>query len=102
MKPASQVLRAIAAAAALLLSAQAANAQQVCTVRDEALVQLEKKFDEQVAGRGLAANGKRMLELFVSKTGSWTVLVSDPSGRSCIMASGEAWQGLAPILGDPA
>lgn len=102
MKSANQVLRTIAAAFALLLAAQAANAQQACTARDEAVVQLEKRFDEQVAGRGLAANGKRMLELFVSETGSWTVLVSDPGGRSCLLASGEGWQALARALGDPA
>ena len=102
MKTANQVLRTFVAAFALLLTAQAANAQEVCTVRDAAVVQLEKQFGEQVAGRGLAANGKLMLELFVGETGSWTVLVSEPDGRTCILASGKAWQGLARVLGDPA
>lgn len=101
MKTANRVLRTFAAAFALLLTAQAAHAQQVCTMRDVAVAQLEKQFDEQVAGRGLAANGKLMLELFVSETGSWTVLVSEPDGRSCVLGSGEAWQGLARVVGDP-
>ena len=102
MKTANRVLRTFAAAFALLLTAQAANAQQVCAMRDTAVVQLEKQFDEQVAGQGLAANGKLMLELFVSETGSWTVLVSEPNGHTCILASGKAWQGVARVLGDPA
>lgn len=102
MKSAKHILKAGSAAFVLLLSAQAANAQQACAVRNEAVVQLERQFDEQVAGRGLAANGQRMLELFVSETGSWTLLVSDPNGRSCVVASGEAWQGQVLALGDPA
>ena len=101
MKPASQVLRAIATASALLLSAQVANAQQVCAPHDKVVLQLEKQFAEQVAGRGLTPNGKSMLELFVSKSGSWTVLVSDPIGRSCVVASGESWHGIPLVLGDP-
>ncbi len=102
MKHTSQVLRAITAAFALFLSTQAANAQQACSSHDEAMLQLEKQFSEQVAGRGLATNGKQMLELLVSETGSWTVLVSDPRGRSCVVASGENWQAKTLVLGDPA
>lgn len=102
MKSADRILKAVSAGLIFLLSVQAANAQQACRVRTEAVVQLERQYDEQVAGRGLAANGQRMLELFVSETGSWTLLVSDPSGRSCVVASGEAWQGLTLALGDPA
>ncbi len=33
-------------------------------------IQLEKQFGELVFGRGLAANGKRMIELFVSEKGT--------------------------------
>ncbi len=102
MKPASQVLRAIAAASALLLSAQSANAQQVCAPHEKAALQLEEKFDEQVIGRGLTPNGKAMFELFVGESGSWTVLVSDPSGRSCVVVSGESWQRIPLLVGDPA
>ena len=70
-------------------------------MHDKAVLQLEKQFKERVAGRGLAENGKQMLEFFVSEKGSWTVLVSDPSGRSRVVASGESWQGNTLILGDP-
>ena len=65
-------------------------------------IQLEKQFRELVSGRGLAANGKRMIELLVSEKGSWTVLISDSNGRSCVMAGGENWQGVKVLVGDPA
>ncbi len=101
MKLASQVLSAIVIAAALLLLAQPANAQQVCAPHEKAALHIEKKFDEQVVGRGLTPNGKAMVELFVSESGSWTVLVSDPSGRSCVVAIGESWQHIPLLVGDP-
>lgn len=90
------------AASVLVLSAPAAKAQQFCAARDEAVKQIELKFQEKVFGRGLAGNGKRMFELFVSEKGSWTMLASDTNGRSCIMASGEDWQGLKRLVGDAA
>ena len=102
MKPASQTLSTIVIVLASLLSTQTAYAQQACALRDAATVKLEKQFDEQVAGRGLARNGKAMFELFVSESGSWTVLVSDPKGRSCIIANGESWQQIPLVVGDPA
>ncbi len=53
-------------------------------------------------GRGLANAGKAMFELFVSEKGSWTVVVSEPNGSSCILVSGESWQQLPLLIGDPA
>ncbi len=102
MKPVSQTLSAIVTATALLLSALPAEAQQVCVTHDKAALELEEKFEEQVIGRGLTPNGKAMFELFVSVSGSWTVLVSEPSGRSCVVATGESWQRVPLLLGDPA
>ncbi len=60
-----------------------------------------KQYGEKVAARGLTQNGKAMFELFVSESGSWTVIVSDPVGRSCIIASSEDWQRVPAIIGDP-
>ncbi len=97
-----RIIFSLIAASALFLSASSANAEQFCAPRDRAVIQLEKQFGELVSGRGLAVNGKRMIELFVSEKGSWTVLISDPNGRSCVMASGENWQGIKVLVGDPA
>ena len=89
------------AASVLFVLSPTAQAQQVCAPRDTALMQLEEKFEEKVFGRGLAANGKRMIELFVSATGTWTMLATNPMGHSCVMASGENWQGIMVLVGDP-
>jgi len=32
--------------------------------------------------------------VLVSEAGTWTILVTAPSGTSCAVASGEAWQSL--------
>lgn len=97
-----KIIFSLIAASALFVSASSANAQQFCAPRDTAVAELEKQFEEKVFGRGLAVDGRRMIELFVSETGSWTVLASDPNGHSCVMASGEDWQGLTVSVGDPA
>ncbi len=97
-----RIISSLIAASILFLSATSANAQQVCASRDRAVVQLEKQFEENVSGRGLTLNGKKMFELFISEKGSWTMLISDPQGRSCIVASGEYWQGITALIGDPA
>ena len=97
-----RIIFSLIAASALFLSASSAIAEQICAPRDRAEIQLKKQFGEMVSGRGLAANGKQMIELFVSEKGSWTVLTSDPNGRSCVMASGENWQGIKILVGDPA
>ncbi len=85
-----------------LSSTGLASAQQACVTHEAATKQLEQQFDERVVGRGLANTGKAMFELFVSEKGSWTVVVSEPNGRSCILASGESWQQQSLLIGDPA
>ncbi len=79
-----------------------AGGQQSCVVRNDAVEQLGKKFGEAVTARGLSQNGKAMIELLVSDAGSWTVLVSDPAGQSCIIATGEDWHHVPVLKGDPA
>ncbi len=97
-----RIIFSLIAASVLFLSVSSANAQQFCAPRDKAVVQLKKQFGELVSGRGLAVNGKRMIELFVSEKGSWTVLISDPKGLSCVVTSGENWQGIKVVFGQPA
>ena len=95
---------AFVVAIGLLLSAGTADAQtqQVCALHDEAIAHLDDKFAEQVVGRGLVASGRAIVELFVSETGSWTVVVTDTAGKSCIVASGESWMETPLLVGDPA
>ncbi|MEL6316778.1 MAG: hypothetical protein AAFR16_03955 [Pseudomonadota bacterium] len=63
----------------------------VCGDRDIMVAHLDRHYGEVRRGAGLqSANG--VMELFVSETGSWTLLLTRPNGRSCPVAAGEAWQ----------
>ena len=63
--------------------------------------QLKKQHGESITGRGIARGGKSMVELLTGKNGSWTVVVTDVKGRSCIVATGNAWHAITPLKGQP-
>ncbi len=69
-----------------------ASAQAVCGQRNTIVAQLEKKYGETRRSVGLQ-QGRGVVEIYASKdTGSWTILVTDTRGTSCLMAAGEAFQ----------
>ncbi len=82
-------------AATLAVAAPAAAQTQPqmppCGPRASILEQLERDFAETPVSRGLASNGT-VLELLVSASGTWTMLISLPSGNSCFGAAGEMWE----------
>ncbi|WP_292658516.1 hypothetical protein [Mesorhizobium sp.] len=39
------------------------------------------------------------MEVFVADSGSWTVIVTDVAGRSCIVAAGENWESVEALPG---
>lgn len=90
----------VIAALLIAFSASTARAEQACDLRTHAVVELEKEYKETVSGRGLTTNGYQMVELFVSKDGSWTILATDANGRSCLLADGQSWQGITTLPGE--
>ena len=48
---------------------------------------------------GLTDKGA-VLEVFASKNGSWTFLVTMPSGLTCVVASGQSWESLKVVQSD--
>ena len=102
MTRAGEAFGALFIASAVLMPAQPATAQPVCIPHEKAALKLQEQYDEQVVGRGLTPKGDAMFELFVSESGSWTVLVSQPSGQSCVVATGDSWQRIPLLVGDPA
>ena len=93
---------AIGVVAALSMASVPAQAQQLCLLRDVAVSQLTKQHGEEISARGLATDGKFMMELFTGERGSWTLITTDVNGRSCVVASGEAWSPVPVVPGDPA
>ena len=79
--------------ALIAFAALPAQAEPVCGERAQLMLHLEQKFSEQPVAMGLTAKGA-VLEVLTSPSGSWTFLVTDPSGRTCMVASGENWETL--------
>ncbi|MGC8202172.1 hypothetical protein ACP2AV_05650 [Aliiroseovarius sp. PTFE2010] len=87
------VLTALTLAAATL-STPAAAANQ-CAKRDQVVTRLETKYGETRQSIGLGANNG-VVEVFASPdTGTWTITVTMPSGVTCLVASGQAFETLA-------
>lgn len=88
----------------LAAAAPPAQAETRCGPRDAVLKMLAERYDETRRGIGLAGQ-TQVLEVYASKDGTWTVLVTDPAGRSCLVASGQGWEDLREALppeGQPA
>ena len=68
-----------------------AKAQQVCGDRAKIVAHLDSDYKEGRSGIGLAASGT-VIELFTAKSGTWTMLMTAPDGRTCVMGTGEGWE----------
>ncbi len=82
--------------AAMMVSFQVtdASAQNACFERGALIKHLDGKFSEAPVAAGLAANGS-VLEVFTSPDGvTWTIVLTQPNGATCVMASGESWMGI--------
>lgn len=55
---------------------------------------LKQIFDEQPTSIGLASSGA-VIEIFTSPVGTWTIVLTNPQGVSCLMATGEHWEDMA-------
>ncbi len=85
----------VTGAAVLLVSAlpHAALAQGAmpCGERTAIIERLASKYGEQRQATGLN-NSSNLIEVFSSvETGSWTILMTSPEGRTCLIAAGEHW-----------
>jgi len=79
--------------AALALFAGPALADQptACGPRDDVVSQLKDKFHEAPTGMGMTKGGA-VMELMTSDEGSWTLMLSFPNGRTCLVATGDEWE----------
>jgi hypothetical protein len=93
-------LAALAFAGGALFS-PSAEAAKLCGDRDEILKRLEQRHEETPQALGLSSDGG-VLEVLVSPSGGWTILVTYPKRPTCVVAVGEAWQALQLTNGEPA
>ncbi|MEM6637147.1 MAG: hypothetical protein AAF667_14795 [Pseudomonadota bacterium] len=68
--------------------AQARN----CGPRDTVVERLTNGYGETRQSIGIGANNS-VIEVFASaETGTWTITVTMPTGQTCLVASGEAFE----------
>lgn len=95
------MLKTIGLTLAALVIALPAAAQTVCvTERGDVLKQLSSQFKENPVTMGLATDGS-VVEVLAASLGSWTILVTKPTGVSGVVVSGEAWDHVPPPLKGP-
>ena len=82
---------------ALVLAGEPAAAEVRCGPRAEVIEMLGERYAETRRGIGVAGS-TQVLEVYASDEGSWTVLVTDPEGRTCLVASGQGWEDLREVL----
>jgi hypothetical protein len=78
-----------------LACASPAQAAAMCGKRGDFIKALADKYQE--SGKALGITGQvNLVEIFASKAGTWTILVTTPEGKTCIIAAGNSWEDLPP------
>lgn len=96
-KTTSALTAAALAAAALAFQPLSAAAQGAddgstpCAERNNIVQTLDSQYEESPRAIGLVSK-EAVLEVFVSETGTWTVVVTNPEGVSCVLAAGQSWE----------
>lgn len=81
------------ACAFTIAAASGASAQGgLCGQRDQIVSQLKSVHGESRQAVGLQQNSRVMETYANPETGSWTIIVSMPTGVACLVAAGEAFQ----------
>ncbi len=84
-------IKLAAVGAVMALPALPATAQVICGGHDDLVARLAAVFQEKRLGYGVAGQAA-LFEVFASPNGTWTILMTDVKGQSCILAAGEGWE----------
>lgn len=83
--------------AALLVLISPAQAQNLCGDRAEIIKSIAAKYKELPRAWGISGQ-RNFVELYVSDSGSFTILSTQATGLTCIVATGVDWQEMPPII----
>jgi hypothetical protein len=100
-----KVLAGIAVIAApIFVSAPSAAAGTIyCGARPDVVALLASDFREQPSSVGVTGDGQ-LLEVLTNEDGdTWSIVLTDKRGQSCIVATGEGWQNrtVDPVMLEP-
>jgi hypothetical protein len=84
-------------ALAMLGTAGFAASSLPCSKHDDLVKVLDSKYREGLSGFGLAGQTS-LVEVYVSKDGSFTILATNPKGISCVLATGQNWEKVTPAV----
>ncbi len=90
-------LIALLAAGAVSLMTTGAAAQALCGERAHIVDRLDLEYSEAPMALGLSADGA-LVEVMVSPSGSWTILVTYPKKLTCVVATGDGWESLIEVV----
>lgn len=95
-------LAALSVLGCSLLVAPSAFAQvrASCGPRSELVKLLADQYKENPVGIGLAQPGQ-VIEVFASQAGTWTMVMTMPDGKACLIAAGNNWEMVTKVKGDP-
>lgn len=83
----------LSVAATAAPSAGHSQGPAMCGNRADVVAALAQRYSEAPVSIGLSNTG-HVLEVLASPNGSWSVLLTGPNGRSCLVAAGDSWQPL--------
>lgn len=86
---------ALAATTVMIMAHAPAAEAKTCGPRTALVEYLGAKHREKQTAIGLTASG-RLMEIFASANGSWTMLLTQANGNACVVATGKAWASVVP------
>ena len=102
----SQQMFALSFGLAAALAADLAHSAPQCDSRETLTALLADRYAETRRALGIAGQAAAVMELYASDaTGTWSITVTLPDGRMCLMASGANYETVTEDLrarGDPA
>tara|TARA_R100001143_G_scaffold27253_2_gene27109 strand:+ start:989 stop:1306 length:318 start_codon:yes stop_codon:yes gene_type:complete len=78
-------------------TAMAQSSTLSCAQRENIVARLADKYNERQVAGGVETGGVRLIEIFASPDGSFTILLTYGNGISCIASSGKGWQTVGNI-----
>lgn len=73
-----------------------AHAATFCAPHDDVLALFAKKYQERPIALGVTNGGGLIEVLSTLDGGTWTILVTTPGGRTCVVSAGEGWTVVTP------
>lgn len=83
---------ALAATAMALIAQQASAGTIYCGDRTKVVAMLAADYREQPNSVALTGDGRLLEVLTNDEQQTWSILLTDTHGQSCIVATGESWQ----------